>query len=149
MPSTLATCTWNSGGVVVVFSMWSTRIRFGCWASYGDHDGFMKIPTETIEARARKTMSRAVKEAPQRWQKGKNCMTSRSAWTRPRLCVRVWTHHGESHETKNSDENGDDEVDWGIRAHTTGQRHEEIEEADHAFDADQQGQRLVEVESVS
>lgn len=100
--------------------------------------------------KARKTSRRAVKEAPQRWQKGRNCDSERFQ-PRP-ICisaVKGVTHHRKRHQAKSANEDRNDKVDGRVGAHSSRERNEQVEEADHAFDSDEQRQRLLSWRRVS
>jgi len=142
VPSTLATCRLNDGGVVVVFSMWRTRRRLGWAASYGDQDGRVNQPIEKAETRRRKTARRAVKKAPQRWHSGDSCTERRervsSSWAAGPGRRGEGAHHGDGQVADCADQARNDEVDGRLGAETTGERYEEVEEADDALDADEE-----------
>lgn len=87
----------------------------------------------------KKTARRAVKDAPHRWQKGRN-------WRRrvslAPLSESGSTRHGNCRIANCADERRDNEVDGSIGAETAGERDEEVEEADDAFNADQEREGL-------
>ena len=53
------------------------------------------------------------------------------------------THHRKSHQAESADEDRNDKVDGRVGTHAARERNEQVEEADHAFDSDEQRQRLL------
>lgn len=53
------------------------------------------------------------------------------------------THHRKSHQAESADEDRNDKVDGRVGTHASRERNEQVEEADHAFDSNEQRQRLL------
>jgi hypothetical protein len=73
--SIFATC--NERSLLVIFSMYRHRTRFGCMASKGCHDGAAKTETTRHTANSRTTRMRVWDLAPHRWHKAGKVGTAR------------------------------------------------------------------------